>query len=42
VVRVVPVDFDFVAAIGGLAEVVVGAFGDEVAGVLGGMFRGAD
>jgi len=34
-VRVFQVDFDFVAVIGGLLEVVVGAFGDEVAGVLG-------
>jgi len=40
------VDFDFVAAIGGLGEVDIGAlraaFGDEMAGVLGGMFRGVD
>jgi len=43
------VDFDFVAAIGGLAEVDIGArggaFGDEMAGVLrevdGGALRGA-
>jgi len=35
------VDFDFVAAIGGLLEVVVGAFGDEMAGVLGEVDSGA-
>jgi len=36
-VKVFRVDFGFVAAIGGLLEVVVGVFRDEVAGVLGGM-----
>ena len=39
-------DIDFVVAIGGLRKVNLGslhsAFGDEMAGVLGGMFRGAD
>jgi len=40
IVRAFRVDFDFVAVIGGLVEVVVGAFGIEMAGVLGGMFRG--
>jgi len=39
------VDFDFVPAIGGLLEVVVGAFGHEVTGVIGdvdiGSLRGA-
>jgi hypothetical protein len=39
------VDFDFVVAIGGLLEVGVGAFGDDVAGGLGevdiGALRGA-
>ena len=34
--------FDFVAVIGGLLEVVVGAFGDDVAGVLRVGFGGAD
>ena len=34
-------DFDFVAAIGGLLELVVGVFGDEVAGVLGEVNTGA-
>jgi hypothetical protein len=40
-VRVFQVDFDFVAAIGGLAEVDIGArggaFGDKMAGVFGAM-----
>jgi hypothetical protein len=44
--RVFRVDFDFVAAIGWLAEVDIaargGAFGDEMAGGLGGEFSGAD
>jgi hypothetical protein len=45
-VRVFGVDFDFVVAIGGLGEIVIGAyrgaFGDEMAGVQQGMFRGVD
>jgi len=35
------VDYDFVAAIGGLLEVIVGAFRDEMAGFLGEVDSGA-
>jgi len=41
-VGVFRVDFDIVAVIGGLLEVVVGPVGDEVAGVLGVGFGRAD
>ena len=37
IVKVFRVDFGVVAAIGGLLEVVLGAFGDEMASVPGGM-----
>jgi hypothetical protein len=44
-VRVIRVDFDFVAAFGGLAEVDIGAcggaFGDDMAGVVGEVDSGA-